>query len=149
MYIQLSELKTNPAKYFDLAKTCDIIVTRHGKRLGRIIPEEKAVEQERMNAFDELMQFVKTAPSVPDKTVYDEEKEERLRERTAVMRVVIDNNVIIDALKPNPQFEAAAQQILRLASLKSIDGFVSANSLTDIFYVLRIRFPRELRSEPM
>ena len=38
MYIQLSELKTNPAKYFDLAKTCDIIVTRHGKRLGRIIP---------------------------------------------------------------------------------------------------------------
>lgn len=81
MYIQLSELKTNPAKYFDLAKTCDIIVTRHGKRLGRIIPEEKAVEQERMNAFDELMQFVKTAPSVPDKTIYDEEKEERLRER--------------------------------------------------------------------
>lgn len=53
------------------------------------------------------------------------------------MKVVIDNNVIIDALKPNPQFEAAAQQILRLASLKSIDGFVSANSLTDIFYVLR------------
>ncbi len=53
------------------------------------------------------------------------------------MKVVIDNNMIIDALKPNPQFEAAAQQILRLASLKSIDGFVSANSLTDIFYVLR------------
>lgn len=52
------------------------------------------------------------------------------------MKVVIDNNMIIDALKPNPQFEAAAQQILRLASLKSIDGFVSANSLTDIFYVL-------------
>ena len=53
------------------------------------------------------------------------------------MKVVIDNNVIIDALKPNPQFEAGAQQILRLASVKAIDGFVSANSLTDIFYVLR------------
>ena len=53
------------------------------------------------------------------------------------MKIVIDNNVIIDALKPNPQFEADAQQILRLASLKAIDGFVSANSLTDIFYVLR------------
>lgn len=53
------------------------------------------------------------------------------------MRAVIDNNVIIDALKPNPKFEAAAQQILRLASVKAIDGFVSANSLTDIFYVLR------------
>ncbi len=53
------------------------------------------------------------------------------------MKVVIDNNVIIDALKPNPQFEAAAQEILRLASVKKIDGFVRANSLTDIFYVLR------------
>lgn len=53
------------------------------------------------------------------------------------MKVVVDNNVIIDALKPNPQFEVNAQQILRLASIKKIDGFVSANSLTDIFYVLR------------
>ena len=53
------------------------------------------------------------------------------------MKVVVDNNVIIDALKPNPQFETNAQQILRLASVKKIDGFVSANSLTDIFYVLR------------
>lgn len=53
------------------------------------------------------------------------------------MKAVIDNNVIIDALSPNPQFEADAQQILRLASAKTIDGFVSANSLTDIFYVLR------------
>lgn len=53
------------------------------------------------------------------------------------MKVVIDNNVIIDALNPNPKFEANAQQILRFASTKAIDGFVSANSLTDIFYVLR------------
>lgn len=53
------------------------------------------------------------------------------------MRVVVDNNVIIDALKPNPQFEAEAQRILQLASVKEIDGFVNANSLTDIFYVLR------------
>ena len=53
------------------------------------------------------------------------------------MKVVVDNNVIIDALKPNPEFETNAQQILRLASVKKIDGFVSANSLTDIFYVLR------------
>lgn len=53
------------------------------------------------------------------------------------MKVVVDNNVIIDALKPNPEFEANAQEILRLASVKKIDGFISANSLTDIFYVLR------------
>lgn len=81
MYIQLSELKTNPAKYFDLAKTCDVIVTRHGQKIGRIVSEENAAKLERMNAFDELMQFVKTTPSVPDSTVYDADAEERLKER--------------------------------------------------------------------
>lgn len=81
MYIQLSELKTNPAKYFDLAKTCEVIVTRHGQRLGRIVSEEKAAEMERLNAFDELMQYAKATPSVPDSTVYDADKEERLKDR--------------------------------------------------------------------
>lgn len=81
MYIQLSELKTNPAKYFNLAKTCEVIVTRHGQRLGRIVSEENAAKLERLNAFDELMQFVKTTPSVPDNTVYDTDVEERLKER--------------------------------------------------------------------
>lgn len=81
MYIQLSELKTNPAKYFDLAKTCDVIVTRHGQKIGRIVSEENAAKLERLNAFDELMQFVKTTPSVPDSTVYDADAEERLKER--------------------------------------------------------------------
>jgi dienelactone hydrolase len=33
---------------------------------------------------------------------------------------------------PNPQFGAEAQEIIRLASAKAIDGFVGANSLTDI-----------------
>lgn len=81
MYIQLSELKTNPAKYFDLAKTCEVIVTRHGQKLGRIVSEENAAKLERLNAFDELMQLVKTTPSVPDSTVYDADAEERLKER--------------------------------------------------------------------
>ena len=81
MYIQLSELKTNPAKYFDLAKTVEVIVTRHGQRLGRIICEEKAAKLERLNAFDELMECVRKTPPMPDRTIYDADKEARLRER--------------------------------------------------------------------
>jgi hypothetical protein len=42
LYVRLSALKTNPTKYFDLSKTVDVIVTRHGQRLGRIVCEEKA-----------------------------------------------------------------------------------------------------------
>ena len=53
------------------------------------------------------------------------------------MRVFVDNNIIVDALIPNAQFEAEALEILRLLSIKVIEGFVSVNSLTDIFYVLR------------
>ena len=80
MNIQLSELKINPAKYFDLARTADVIVTRHGQRIGRIVCEEKAAKLDRANAFIELMEL-KSSPSNPDDTVYDPVKEERLREK--------------------------------------------------------------------
>jgi predicted nucleic acid-binding protein len=53
------------------------------------------------------------------------------------MNVVIDNNIVIDAFSSNPQFEADALRILRLASEDEINGFICANSLTDIFYVVR------------
>jgi prevent-host-death family protein len=81
VYIQLSELKANPAKYFDLSKTTDVFVTRHGKRLGRIVCEEKAAKTAREIAFVEMMDLVRKTPSAPDDTVYDPIKEERLRER--------------------------------------------------------------------
>ena len=81
MNISLSTLKTNPAKYFDLAKTNDVIVTRHGQRLGRIVSEEKAAKSDKARAFEELMNCVKKTPSKPDNTVYDPIKEESLRER--------------------------------------------------------------------
>ena len=79
MNISLSTLKENPAKYFELAKTDDVIVTRRGKRLGRIVCEEKALKNDRQQAFEALMKCLRTAPSIPDNTVYDETKEERLR----------------------------------------------------------------------
>jgi len=81
MSIQLSQLKANPAKYFELAKTTDVIVTRHGKKLGRIVCDEKDEMTDKEKAFDELMHIMKTMPSIPDPTVYDPIKEERLRER--------------------------------------------------------------------
>ena len=55
MNIPLSVLKENPAKYFELAKTTDVIITRRGKRLGRIISEERAAKAERHQAIDALI----------------------------------------------------------------------------------------------
>jgi prevent-host-death family protein len=78
MQIRLSDLKANPAKYFDLAKTVDIVVTRHGQRLGRIVSEEKAVQADRQRAIEAFFDMA-SPPSNPDDTVYDADKEERLR----------------------------------------------------------------------
>jgi predicted nucleic acid-binding protein len=53
------------------------------------------------------------------------------------MTVVIDNNVVIDALRPNPDFEKDAKNVFRLIRDDKITPFLCANSLTDIFYILQ------------
>jgi hypothetical protein len=42
MNVSLSVLKTNPAKYFDLANATNIIVTRRGKAIGSIVGAKSA-----------------------------------------------------------------------------------------------------------
>lgn len=52
------------------------------------------------------------------------------------MRIVIDTNVILDALLERKPFFEEAQQIM-IACTDDNRGYITANSLTDIFYVLR------------
>jgi len=52
------------------------------------------------------------------------------------MRIVIDNNIIIDALlERKPFFDLSAQVMTACADANK--GYVTANSLTDIFYILK------------
>ena len=53
------------------------------------------------------------------------------------MKVVIDNNVVIDALKPRQPFDTEAKALFRAFGQEKFEPYVTANSLTDIFYVLR------------
>jgi predicted nucleic acid-binding protein len=53
------------------------------------------------------------------------------------MKVVIDNNVVIDALKPRQPFDTEAKEVFRAFGKEQFEPYVTANSLTDIFYVLR------------
>ena len=53
------------------------------------------------------------------------------------MKVVVDNNVVIDALQPRQPFDADAKAVFRAFGEEKIEMYVTANSLTDIFYVLR------------
>ena len=53
------------------------------------------------------------------------------------MKAIIDNNVIIDAIVSRQPFNASAERIMLLIGNGEIDGYITSNSLTDIFYVLK------------
>ena len=74
MYVSLSTLKENPAKYFELALVHEVIVTRHGERIGRIISEESAVRNEKQKAIESLIGSVPFPPLYDDDT-YDKDYE--------------------------------------------------------------------------
>ena len=51
------------------------------------------------------------------------------------MRALIDTCIIIDALQNREPFSADAQNILLASANKYFDGFISAKSVTDIYYL--------------
>lgn len=53
------------------------------------------------------------------------------------MKVMLDNNVVIDALRPNPDFEADAKKVFHLIWQDKLTPYLCVNSLTDIFYILQ------------
>ncbi len=52
------------------------------------------------------------------------------------MTVFLDSNLILDFLVPNKDFSDEAFDVLKMSVTKNIDYFISAASLTDIFYIL-------------
>jgi len=52
------------------------------------------------------------------------------------MKVLIDTNVILDALLMRDQWAATAQELLRIAAMDKVRGCVTASQTTDIFYIL-------------
>ncbi|MBR2658512.1 PIN domain-containing protein [Candidatus Saccharibacteria bacterium] len=53
------------------------------------------------------------------------------------MRVLIDTCVIVDAIRDRKPFSDSAQQILLMAERGYLEGFISANQLTDLHYLIR------------
>ena len=52
------------------------------------------------------------------------------------MKVLIDTCVIIDALQNREPFSKNAQDIFLLAANRRIDAFITAKSVTDIYYLM-------------
>lgn len=55
------------------------------------------------------------------------------------MTVFLDSNIILDILLKNADFYEESKKVLELSDSKPIDFYVSAASITDIFYILNKR----------
>ena len=53
------------------------------------------------------------------------------------MKVMIDTNVIIDVLLERENFVEESYKVLSMCERRHISGFVSASSVTDIYYLVR------------
>ena len=52
------------------------------------------------------------------------------------MKVLIDTNVILDALIARPQFKDDAERLFLIAADDSIVACITASTVTDIYYLL-------------
>jgi predicted nucleic acid-binding protein len=52
------------------------------------------------------------------------------------MRVIFDTNVLLDAIALRADYEVA-QELIMAVSQEEIQGIITANSITDIYYVAR------------
>jgi len=52
------------------------------------------------------------------------------------MKVVVDTNVLIDVLAKREPHYAASAQVLRLSETREISALITANTVTDIVYIL-------------
>ena len=53
------------------------------------------------------------------------------------MKVVIDSNIVIDVLEKREPFFEKSYAVIQLCANKTIDGYVCAGSITDIYYIIR------------
>lgn len=53
------------------------------------------------------------------------------------MRVMLDTNIVLDVLLDRELFSENSATVLRLCEQRKIEGFISASSVTDIFYLIK------------
>ena len=63
--------------------------------------------------------------------------------------VFVDTNVVLDVLLQNEEFFADSLRIFQLAETNIIRAFVSASSMTDIFYISRKHLSISVAREAM
>ena len=63
------------------------------------------------------------------------------------MVILIDTNIIIDALADREPYATDVKQIMEKCATREITGVLAAHSITNLFYILRKEFSQEERNE--
>ena len=53
------------------------------------------------------------------------------------MKIVVDTNILLDAIAERKPFDEDAKKIMQLIVEEKVEGFITANSITDIYYIAR------------
>ena len=53
------------------------------------------------------------------------------------MKILVDTNIVIDALTGREPFREPAEQIFMLAANQIEDMYITASSATDVYYLIR------------
>jgi predicted nucleic acid-binding protein len=64
-----------------------------------------------------------------------------------MMTVLIDTNVVLDALLNNTGFIANSKELFHLAEQKRFIGYISASAVTDIFYISQKKLGKKTARE--
>ena len=59
------------------------------------------------------------------------------------MKVLIDTNVVMDALEGAGEFFDASNKAIEICARKLATGYLAAHSITNLFYLLRKRFSND------
>ena len=53
------------------------------------------------------------------------------------MKVLLDTNIVIDVALERQQYFEASEQILSLVEQGKIEGYISASTFSDVYYIIR------------
>lgn len=53
------------------------------------------------------------------------------------MKILIDTNIIVDVALDRDPFFTQSEQVMLLAEQKQIEGYISASTFSDLYYVIR------------
>jgi predicted nucleic acid-binding protein len=57
------------------------------------------------------------------------------------MKILLDTNVVLDVLAAREPFRACATAIFSLVGQRELTAYITASSVTDIYYILRRKLP--------